>query len=254
MLFSWTSLGVLLGVVAMVTIGLHLTQRWAPHHRREKHNDVAGFIFAAIAVFYAVLVAFVIVALWTDDGTARQTTYSEANDLAAVYWLSRHMPIPEGAPLEHLTLEYAHTVIDQEWPLMTRHHSSPAATQLIYQIRDQAFSLNPTTLRDQVIYQEVTTSVTALAADRRTRLDAIGDGVPSFLWAALIGGGVLTVGFTFLFGLSSTWVHVTMVGLFAAVIVISLIMISDLNYPFAGPAKIGPDAFQVFLSRLPPPR
>jgi len=52
MLFSWASLGILAGVVAAVTVGLHLTQRWVPHHRREKHNDVAGFIFAAIAVFY----------------------------------------------------------------------------------------------------------------------------------------------------------------------------------------------------------
>jgi hypothetical protein len=36
--------------------------------------------------------------------------------------------------------------------------------------------------------------------------------------------------------------------------VVSLILISDLNYPFAGPARISPEAFQVFLSRLPPPR
>ncbi|HZR48138.1 MAG TPA: hypothetical protein VFB06_01340 [Streptosporangiaceae bacterium] len=254
MLFSWTGFGTLIGVVAAVTAGLHLTQRYAPHPRREKHNDVAGFIFAAIAVFYAVLVAFVIVALWSDDGTARQTTYSEGNDLASVYWLSRHMPLAQGRPLEHLTLEYAHTVIEQEWPLMASHHSSPAATALIYQIRNDAFSLNPATPRDQVIFEEVTTSVTALAADRRERLDAIGDGVPVFLWAALIGGGIITVGFTFLFGLSSTWVHVVMVGLFAAVIVVSLILIKDLNYPFAGPGKVSPEAFEVFLSRLPPPR
>jgi len=65
---------------------------------------------------------------------------------------------------------------------------------------------------------------------------------------------VITIGFTFLFGLSSTWVHVAMVGLLAAVIVTSLILISDLNYPFAGPGKIGPEAFEVFLARLPPPR
>lgn len=254
MLFSWASLGALVCVVAAVTVGLHLTQRWVPHHRREKHNDVAGFIFAAIAVFYAVLVAFVIVALWGDDDTARQTTYSEANGLAAVYWLSRQMPLAQGVPLEHLTLDYAHTVISQEWPLMARHRSSPIATQLIYQMRDEAFSMNPVTPRDQVIFEEVTDSVTTLAADRRERLDAVGSGVPAFLWIALIGGGVIVIGFTFLFGLSNTWVHVTMVGLFAAVIVVSLILISDLNYPFAGPGKISPEAFQVFLARLPPPR
>jgi hypothetical protein len=254
MLVSWTGFGVLIGVVAGVTLGLHLTQRYVPHPRREKHNVVAGIIFTAIAVFYAVLVAFVIVALWSDDGAARQTTYNEANDLAAVYWLSRNMPLAQGRPLEHLTLDYAHVVIDQEWPLMAEHRSSPTATGLIYQMRDEAFSLNPATLRDQVIFQEVTSSVTALAADRRARLDVVGSGVPSFLWAALIAGGAITVGFSFMFGVSSTWVHVVMTGLLAAVIVMSLILITDLNYPFAGPGKISPEAFEVFLSRLPPPR
>jgi hypothetical protein len=65
---------------------------------------------------------------------------------------------------------------------------------------------------------------------------------------------VLTVAFTFLFGTSSTRVHIVMAGLFAAAVTITLILISDLNYPFAGPGKITPEAFQVFLSRLPPPR
>jgi hypothetical protein len=205
-------------------------------------------------VLYAVLMAFVIVVLWGDDDAAQQTTYREANDLGAVYWLSRQMPLAQGRPLERLTLAYARTVETREWPLMARHQSSPAATQLVYDMRDEAFGMNPVTLREQVIFQEVTGSVTALAADRRMRLDAVGEGVPSFMWAALVGGSVLTVGFTFLFGLSSTRAHIVMAGLFAAAVTITLILINDLNYPFAGPGKITPEAFQVFLSRLPPPR
>lgn len=254
MLFSWVSIGILIGVLAAVIVSVHLTQRWFPAQRREKHNDVAGNFFAGIAVLYTVLLAFVIVSLWSDDANARQTTYNEANDLGAVYWMARNMPATTGIPLERLTLEYAHVVIDQEWQLMQRHQSSPAATRLIYQMRDEAFGWNPTTLRDQVLYQEVTSSVTALAADRRTRLDAIGAGVPSVLWAALIGGAVITIGFSFLFGVSSTWSHITMTAAVAAVIVMCLILIRDLDYPFAGPARISPDAFQVFLARLPPPR
>jgi hypothetical protein len=253
-LFSWISLGVLIGVLVAVIVGLHLTQRWFPSHLREKHNDVAGTFFAGLAVLYSVLLAFVIISLWSGDNNARQTTYSEASDLGAVYWLARNMPLNPGVSLEHLTLEYAHTVINQEWPLMVRHQSSPAATQLVYEMRDEAFGWTPVTLRDQVLYQEVTGSVTALAADRRARLDAIGSGVPSVLWSALIVGGVITIGFSFLFGVSSTWAHIVMTGAVAAVIVICLILISELNYPFAGPARVSPEAFQVFLARLPPPR
>ena len=73
-MFSWINVGIVLGVVTAVTGGLFLMQRWIPHHRREKHNEVAGYIFAAIGVLYAVLMAFVIVALWGDDDAAQQTT------------------------------------------------------------------------------------------------------------------------------------------------------------------------------------
>jgi hypothetical protein len=48
--------------------------------------------------------------------------------------------------------------------------------------------------------------------------------------------------------------HIVMAALFALAVTISLILIYDLNYPFAGPGKITPEAFEVSLSRLPPAR
>jgi Protein of unknown function (DUF4239) len=254
-MLTWINLAIVIGLLGLAIAGMLVTQKWFPHQHRERHNDVAGFVFAAISVLYAVLVAFVIIALWEANEGVRQNTYHEANDLAAVYWLSREMPLPAGSVLEHLTLDYARTVADTEWTMMSdQHESSRAATALMYQIRDAAFAMNPQTMRDQVIFDQVTTNVQNLAADRRVRLDAVNESVPGFLWVALIGGGVVTIGFTFLFGLSNTWAHVGMVCALALVIAISLVLINALDYPFGGPGRIGPEAFEVFLSRLPPPR
>jgi hypothetical protein len=80
------------------------------------------------------------------------------------------------------------------------------------------------------------------------------DSVPPILWIALIAGAVLTVGFTFLFGMSNTVAHGLMVMSLAALVVVSLILIKEMNYPFTGVTRVEPTAFQVFLSRLPPPR
>ena len=254
-MYSFTALFILIGAVIVAAVGVHLIQRRVPHHNRRPHNDVTGAIFNAIAAFYTILVAFVIVSLWTSNSAAGQVTQNEANDLGDVYWLSRQMPLAQGAPLERLTLNYAHTVINQEWPLLAKHESSPAATSLIYQMRDEAFDMNPATLREQVIFQQVTAAVAALASDRRTRLSITTDsGIPPFLWSGLIGGGAIIVGFVFVFGVSSTRVHIIMAVALAAVVTTSLILIKDLNYPFSGPGRVGPGAFDVFLSRLPPPR
>jgi hypothetical protein len=39
-----------------------------------------------------------------------------------------------------------------------------------------------------------------------------------------------------------------------ALVVGSLILVKEMNYPFLGVTKVEPTAFQVFLDRLPAPR
>jgi hypothetical protein len=243
-------------VSSLVIVGaaLRITHRFIPHHRREPSNDVAGFIFAAVGVLYAVPLAFVVIAVWTNNDTAKQTTFQEANELAGIYWESRQMPLPLGSQLEHETLDYAHTVIDDEWPLLARHQTAPAATQLVYEIRNSVFSFSPQDAQQQVMYDHLVTHVDNLAEQRRARINQAGDSVPGLLWVVLIGGAVLTVAFTFLFGLSSSLAHTLMVLTLTGLVVVSLVVVKEMSYPFAGSTKVGPEAFDVFLSRLPAPR
>ncbi|WP_329565163.1 bestrophin-like domain [Kitasatospora sp. NBC_01266] len=251
---SLMDIGTVLIVLAVLAVLLRLVQRWIPHHVREAHNDVAGFIFAAVGVIYAVLLAFVVVTVWTNDDSARKTTFEEADAVAGIYWISRELPAPLGPQLEQQTLSYARTVMNTEWPLMAKHESSPQATDLVYQMRSGVFSINPTNAQQQVLYEHAVTHVEALASQRRARLNEVDDEVPSLLWVALIVGGVLTVGFTFLFGLPNTLAHSLMVLSLGGLVVISLLLIKEMNFPFTGVTAVKPTAFEVFLQRLPPPR
>jgi hypothetical protein len=63
-------------------------------------------------------------------------------------------------------------------------------------------------------------------------------------------GGMVTVGFTYLFGLDNAWAHRLMVGALAGVIVLALFTIGALEYPFSGGARITPGAFELVLERL----
>ncbi|MCX4748255.1 DUF4239 domain-containing protein [Kitasatospora sp. NBC_01287] len=251
---SLLDIGTLVIVLAVLAVLLKMLQRWIPHHVREAHNDVAGFIFAAVGVIYAVLLAFVVVSVWTNSDTARKTTFQEADAVAGIYWISRELPAPLGPQLEQETLTYARTVMDTEWPLMAQHQSSPQATDLVYQMRDSVFSINPNGPQQQVLYEHAVTHLEDLASQRRARLNEVDDDVPPLLWVALIVGAVLTVGFTFLFGLPNTLAHSLMVLSLAGLVVISLLVIKEMNFPFTGVTAVKPTAFEVFLQRLPPPR
>ncbi|MFL6113857.1 MAG: hypothetical protein ACJ786_21235, partial [Catenulispora sp.] len=189
-------LGIIVAVLILTFVALRLTQRFIPHHRREPHNDVAGFIFATVSVVFAVPLAFVVVALWTNNDTAHQTTFKEANELAGIYWIARQMPMPLGGQLEHQTLDYANTVVDQEWPLLAKHETSPGATELVYQMRDSVFHFKPATVAEQVEYDHAMTHVEALAGERRQRLNQADEALPKLLWAILIGSALITIAFT----------------------------------------------------------
>jgi hypothetical protein len=73
---------------------------------------------------------------------------------------------------------------------------------------------------------------------------------PPILWVILIFAGVVTIGFTYLFGLENTWAHRLMVASLAAVIALVLFTISSLEHPFYGGTHVSPGAFELVLDRF----
>jgi hypothetical protein len=71
-----------------------------------------------------------------------------------------------------------------------------------------------------------------------------------FTWRYLIGGGVITIAFTYLFGLENTVVHTLMVAALAMILSASLFTVAALDYPFKGDVRIHPAAFEQVLERF----
>jgi hypothetical protein len=230
--------------------GLVLVERLMPARRRLQHNDVAGFIYAVLGVAYAVLLGFMVIAVWEQWNAAIAATDQEASEVAEVFWLAHRLPEPEGRRLQELARSYARTVVNEEWPLMERGKVSPKAWTILDEIRDEIQRMKPTTNAQQVLYQQGLQQVGELADARGERLLDAEEGVPTILWVVLMVGGVEVVGFTYLFGLESTTVHVLMVASLTLVIALVLFTIAALDYPFKGDVRIGPDAFEQVLGRF----
>jgi Ca2+/Na+ antiporter len=243
----------LLGITLFVFVsvaGLILVQRYVPIELRKQHNDVAGFIYAVVGIAFAVLLGLVVVAVWEQYQTARDTTEREADELAELFWLGQRLHPAEGRRLQELTRSYARVVVDEEWPLMARGESSPRAWALIDEIRLTVQNLNPDTEAGQVLYEQGFERVHDLADARRDRLVEAEQGIPGILWVVLVTGAIITVGFTYLFGLDDTTTHTLMVALLALIIGLVLFTIGSLEYPFRGIVQVGPDAFELVLKRF----
>jgi hypothetical protein len=239
-------------LVALVAVaGLEAVQRLVPAPLRREHNDVAGFIYAVIGVIYAVLLALVVVAVWEEHEAAGVTAREEANELADVFWLAHRFPEPEGPRIQGLARSYTTVVAEEEWPLMARGGgSSPEAWALMDEMRLGVQGLEVRTRADGVLFEQGLERVDELADARRARMVEAEEGVPVVLWAVLVFGGIVTVGFTYLFGLENTWSHRLMVAAVAGLIALVLFTIGSLEYPFSGGTRIGPEAFELVLKRF----
>ena len=246
------------GICLLALGGLEAVQRLVPTASRRPHNDVAGFIYAALGVIYAVLLALVVIAVWEDYGSARETVEQEANATAEIFWLAHRLPDPERHQLQELARSYAEEVVEGEWPLMRdgraplmgQGEATPTGWVLIDDIRATLQGIEPNTPAEGALYAEGLDQVEELADARRMRLVAAEEGIPAVLWVVLIFAGVVAVGFTYLFGLENTWAHRLMVVALAGVIGLVLFTIGALEHPFSGGASIGTGAFELILERF----
>jgi hypothetical protein len=236
--------------ILIAVAGLTLVQRLVPTQLRQEHNDVAGFIYAVLGVVYAVLLAFVVIAVWEDFDAARDTAEEEASELADVFRLGHQLPDPEGRRIQELARSYAQVVVDEEWALMGQGRTSPRAWDLLDEMTLSLENVEVRTMAQQVLYEEGLDRIDELADARNARLVEAGEGIPNILWGVLLAGGIVVVGFTYLFGLQNTVAHNLMVVLLALVISSVLFTIGVLEYPFSGNIRVGPEGFELVLERF----
>jgi Protein of unknown function (DUF4239) len=236
--------------VLIAVAGLTLVQRLVPLRLREEHNDVAGFIYAVLGVVYAVLLALVVIAVWEDFAAARDAAEEEASELDDVFRVAHSLPDPEGRQLQELARSYARVVVDEEWALMVHARTSPRAWELLDEMTLHIENVEVRTKAEQALYGEALDRIDDLADARNARLVKAREGIPTVLWGVLVFGGILVVGFAYLFGLQNTLVHYLMVAALALVISSVLFTIGVLEYPYSGQVRVGPEAFELVLERF----
>src|SRR5215211_5733696 len=242
------------GVCLAAVAGLESVQRLVPYEKREEHNDVAGFLYAVVGVIFAVLLALVVIAVWEHYQKANETVESEANGVAEVAWLAHRLPEPERHELQEDARSYAQEVVDTEWPQMEQgiegERGTPEGWDLVDDMRGTLQEFEPGTQAEQELYAEGLDRISRFGDARRMRIVAAEEGIPGVLWAVLVFGAVVTVGFTYLFGLANTWAHRLMVMSLTAVIALVLFTVVAIEHPFSGGARVDPGAFELILERF----
>ncbi|HEX2119365.1 MAG TPA: hypothetical protein VHF91_09295 [Acidimicrobiales bacterium] len=220
-----------------------LVRRLAPHIVAGEHNDVAGFLIAVVGVVYAVTLAFIVIVTWEGYRDARTTVHHEAGALRSLFRDSRELPEPARPQLGGLVLRYAAEVASGEWEALDRGESSRAAFDLVGEMFATLGGVAATTPAEEAFLNDALARVNDVAEDRAERISVAEEGLLSILWAAIVVGGAVTLGFALLFGVSNERLHYLMVGAFATVLALQVFVILVLSHPFSGDLRVDPDPF-----------
>jgi hypothetical protein len=240
----------IVGGVALALLGAVHVRRRVPLEIQMEQNEVAGFFIAVLGVVYGVLLAFAVILVWEQYADAKTTAEKEANSLGDVYTIASGLSEPTRSQIHRDVLEYANVVADDEWTKMTDGYESTAAWRRVDDLYSQVRQYDPSGAREAALHQQLLSSMNELADARRMRLLAARDGVPGLIWGVLIGGTVVTVLFTYFFGLKNFTAQLAMTALYVASIGFVLFLVAAIDYPFTGIVSIKPEAIELVQRRI----
>jgi hypothetical protein len=242
------ALGIVGVAVALAVGGMLAVRRGFAPHVLERHNDVAGFIYAVLGVLYGALLAFVVVAAWERYMEAEEIVEREANALGDLYRGAGAYPEEVRRRFRAGILGYARAVVETEWVVLGEGIGSADAWRAYDAIWRMYLSYEPRTTGEMLWHRAAIDRLDDLGDARRLRLIRGEARMPGLFWLVLGVGGAVTIAFTYLFGLRNAWSHGLMVGTVAGTLALVLVLVHALERPYSGLAAARPDAFVELLT------
>ena len=230
---------------ALSVLGMMLVRKRVGVKRLAALHEVSGDMLSVVGTLYAVLLGFVVVDAMTHMQEMRITVEQEANAVANVYLASDGLPENISVRMQKHCKDYVTVVTEKEWSSMKRGEAIDDAHVITWKLWREAVNLQCDTEGEGAVKDRLLEELSNLSDNRRTRLVMAVHGVAPTMWVFLIIGGVLTVVFTYFFGLESTRAQALMTGLVAVTLSLNLFLVYLFGYPFRGDVAVYPDAFEL---------
>jgi hypothetical protein len=238
MLSTFQDLCILAASTAGSLLFMWALNRIWPREQRREHNDQIGWQLTALGTTYAVILGFMLYAVWTTFGAADLNADLEADALVNVYRAAEGLPEPQGTQVRDLARTYADLVITQEWPQMARAEIPNESRDLNGKMWHAVMSIKSASPTELLAEDHVLSQLGTLTQCRRTRILQSTDSLPGVLWGVLVVGGILSVASSCLFGSANETLHSMQVFAFSLLIALGLVAIADINRPFQGSVHV----------------
>ena len=237
------TLTVLSSVLGSLLAMAGLNRVW-PREKRRDYNDVIGWHLTILGTTYAVILGFMLYAVWQSHGEAALNVDSEANAVLDVYRLAEALPEPQRTQLRRLAREYVDTVIAREWPQMQGGEAPEQITAFDQQMWNIVLSIDPSSPTELYAQEHATLELQSLSQRRLTRIRHSKSRLPNVLWWVLLVGGALTIICLCTLGYNSVKLQSLEVFCFSLLISLSLVAVASIHRPFYGLVHVTDYSFE----------
>lgn len=219
--------------------------RWIwPPERRRLHNEITGWQISVLGTTYAVIMGFMLFAVWSEFQVAERNVEAEASCLINVYWAASGLPQAQRQEIRKLASDYADAMIADEWPAMSRGSWTHTGTQIIQQFWEAASQPQSLNASEQVSLEQTMSEIGSITEHRRIRQMQSETNLPVVLWIVLIVGAMITIMSSCLFGSEYPVLHMLQVVTLALLLSLSLVAVADIKSPFQGTVHVKPTGFE----------
>lgn len=217
---------------------------WPPALRRQ-HNEIIGWQVSVLGTTYAVIIGFMLFAVWSTFEAAEVNAATEADCLVNVYRSAAGLPPAQRSQIQKQASDYADAMLTEEWPAMEHLSISATGTRITQQLWATVSQVQPHNASEQTSLDHTMTELSMMTQHRRVRQVESQTTLPRVLWAVLIVGAAITIMSCCLFGSDNSALHLTQIIALAVMLSLVLVAIADINRPFQGAVHVRPTGFEL---------
>jgi hypothetical protein len=245
-----TILLVLLLSVLISFFCLRFVKKKYPHEILKENHEVAGYIFNAFSIMFSVLVSFVVYINWSDYNQAQQNVYEEINSQSNIFHIAAGFPDSVRKQIQQSLLDYSKAVCYDEWNDMTIGKRSQSVIDAYNKLWDIFLRMDINSSAHKTLYEQGMSELSRLSDSRRQRYLYVENTIPGFVWFILIISAIMSISFTYLFGMKRRIPHYILVIAFTTVTILILFLIYVLDHPYMAEYMITPQPFKELINQM----
>lgn len=218
------------------------------HETLKENHEVGGFIYNAVGIIYAVLIAFVVFAIWTSQQETNSKIEQEASNLLDLYYDASIFPDSSKKEIQSIIRDYAGRVTNEEWSAMSVGNRDSVATRILIKLNRFYLSMDGSQLINKDVLTEEIKKMDEVREFRRHRLYSSRQNMPDILWLVILVSSVIMIVFTFFFSTRNKRHQYIMTAFLVFVCVNVIYLIFVLDNKFTGYHAIKPEAFDQLMN------